>query len=172
MSCAHSFGEWCQECIDGVVQQYNTVRRDLASMTAERDALQQREILTAEEVIKEVARCHGEEVFISSGYAAHDDLVMWMRRIVEDATKALTAENAALREELKMPDTKQEIGWLIERHTNSTLEYWTGRGTEGSGWTRESNEACRFARFEDASVVLSWLLDGNGRVVEHMWCLR
>lgn len=41
MSCAHSFGEWCKECIDGVVQQYNTVRRDLASMTAERDALRE-----------------------------------------------------------------------------------------------------------------------------------
>lgn len=35
MSCAHSFGEWCQECIDGMVQQFNETRRQLTAAEAE-----------------------------------------------------------------------------------------------------------------------------------------
>lgn len=61
------------------------------------------------------------------------------------------------------------IGFLIERHFNSELRYWNGRSTEAIGFTPKHDEACRFARHEDAAIVLSWLLDGNGKVAEHSW---
>jgi hypothetical protein len=35
MSCAHSFGEWCPGCIDGLVQDYNRVRKELADLKAQ-----------------------------------------------------------------------------------------------------------------------------------------
>jgi hypothetical protein len=35
MSCAHSFGEWCPGCIDGLVQDYNRVRKELAALKAQ-----------------------------------------------------------------------------------------------------------------------------------------
>lgn len=61
------------------------------------------------------------------------------------------------------------IGFLIERYFNSELRYWNGRSTAAIGFTPKHGEACRFARHEDAAIVLSWLLDGNGKVAEHSW---
>jgi hypothetical protein len=34
MSCAHSFGEWCSECIDGLVRDYNAARQRLKELAA------------------------------------------------------------------------------------------------------------------------------------------
>jgi hypothetical protein len=62
-----------------------------------------------------------------------------------------------------------QSGWVIERHVNSELRYWTGRGVGPEWFTAKHDEAIRFARETDASVVLSWLFDGNGRVAEHEW---
>lgn len=42
MSCAHSFGEWCSECIDGMVQQYNTVRAENAQLRETNQRLNRR----------------------------------------------------------------------------------------------------------------------------------
>jgi len=74
-----------------------------------------------------------------------------------------------------MTDKKRESAWLIERYHNSDIEYWNGRGTEKPyggqqyPWVRGANDALRFARYEDAAIVLSWLLDARGRVAEHVW---
>jgi cell division protein FtsB len=40
MSCAHSFGEWCSECIDGMVQNYNRTRVTLREAQQEITRLQ------------------------------------------------------------------------------------------------------------------------------------
>lgn len=60
-----------------------------------------------------------------------------------------------------------EFGWVIERHTNSQLEYWAGH--DADHFTSKDAEAIRFARAQDASTVLAWLCKGNGRVAEHGW---
>lgn len=66
-----------------------------------------------------------------------------------------------------MPE--REIGWLIEKHINSELRYWDGRFTDDRAFTTNHSEAVRFARQEDASIVLGWLLGGIGRVAQHGW---
>jgi len=63
----------------------------------------------------------------------------------------------------------EEIGWVIERHINSELLYWTGRYIEPHGFSSDNADAIRFARKQDADVILGRLLDGNGKVAEHMW---
>lgn len=63
-----------------------------------------------------------------------------------------------------------ESGWVIERYVNSELRYWNGQFTDTSrGFSSDHKDAIRFAREHDASYVLSWLLEGNGRVAEHVW---
>jgi hypothetical protein len=69
-----------------------------------------------------------------------------------------------------------ERGWVVEKHINGVLHYWNGRACfslgqlqRGAWWTTAHADAIRFARQEDAAVVLSWLLDGEGRVAEHLW---
>lgn len=59
--------------------------------------------------------------------------------------------------------------YLIERYILNTLHFWSGRFADVRGFTTKSEDALRFARTEDANVVLAWLLDGSGRVVEHLW---
>ncbi len=50
-----------------------------------------------------------------------------------------------------------ERGWLIETAQNT---YWDGRQIgDDACFVRDANEACRFARFEDAEVVRCWLLE-------------
>lgn len=61
-----------------------------------------------------------------------------------------------------------ETGWLIERYVNGELRYWCGRSADN--FLPKNDEAIRFARAEDAGVVLAWLCGGMGRVAEHMWC--
>jgi hypothetical protein len=62
-----------------------------------------------------------------------------------------------------------QSGWVIERHVNSELRYWTGQGIGPEWFVAKHDEAIRFARETDASVVLAWLFAGNGRVAEHEW---
>lgn len=63
----------------------------------------------------------------------------------------------------------KDFGWVIERHFNSELRYWGGRGTKPKSFTNKDTEAIRFSREEDAALVLSWCFDGNGRVALHGW---
>lgn len=58
-------------------------------------------------------------------------------------------------------------GWLIERHVNSELRYWCGRAPDN--FLPKHDEAIRFARAEDANIVLAWLCGGVGRTAEHLW---
>ena len=64
-------------------------------------------------------------------------------------------------------DGTEERAWVIERHINSVLHYWTGMGAEG--FYHEDKSACRFAREQDAQRVLRHCLTGHGRVAEHVW---
>lgn len=75
--------------------------------------------------------------------------------------------------------TTEKSYWLIERHINDTLYYWSvGQpslsrraqhyGSRLDGWCTDPDAAVRFARREDAGIVLN-RLGGNGRVAEHMW---
>ena len=65
-----------------------------------------------------------------------------------------------------MPD---EFGYVIERYYSSELRYWNGHKLDSAGFSTEHRDAVRFAREVDASHVLGWLLEGNGRVVQHGW---
>ncbi len=59
------------------------------------------------------------------------------------------------------------IGWVIERYINNELRYWGGRAVDN--FTAKNEEAIRFAREEDARLVLAWICGGQGRAAEHMW---
>jgi hypothetical protein len=66
-----------------------------------------------------------------------------------------------------LPD---ETAWLIE---SGAGEWWDGRtsGSEAT-FTRDANDAVRFARFEDAERVRCWVLAPISRLLratEHMW---
>jgi hypothetical protein len=70
----------------------------------------------------------------------------------------------------------EKNGWLIERWYGDVLHYWNagncgGRndGTVESMFTPTHEDAVRFARKQDAEVILYRLLRGEGRVVEHIW---
>lgn len=66
---------------------------------------------------------------------------------------------------------ERQSGWVIERYINSELFYWEGRSTDRH-WSRDHNDAIRFARAQDAGIILAWLLDGQGRAAEHVWTPR
>lgn len=82
-------------------------------------------------------------------------------------------------------DAKRESAWVIERYLHSVLYYWTGqvfgkdsgnhtyfdRTALDSGFATDPNNALRFARAEDATIILARFLEGNGRVAEHVWGL-
>lgn len=87
MSCAHSFGEWCSECIDGMVQDYNRVRAELRA---------------AQEALKVLKAIRGWDMLDGTA-----DGPYWKRVI--DA--ALTTSPAAHRP-LTMPEDRTA---LIER---------------------------------------------------------
>ena len=64
----------------------------------------------------------------------------------------------------------ETTAWLIERHIDSRLHYWTGRlAKEQMCWSSKVTDAVRFARRTDAESILSWHLEGVGNVVEHGW---
>lgn len=65
----------------------------------------------------------------------------------------------------------RETGWVIESG-GSPNEYWHGRFTTTQGFTRDINQAVRFARREDGEVVRCWLLGDIGkmcRTSDHAW---
>ena len=70
---------------------------------------------------------------------------------------------------------QHETAWVIERYWHSELQYFTGdvfqvRDVNTTGaFDRDHLKAMRFARAEDAALVLSRWLDGLGRVAEHIW---
>lgn len=73
----------------------------------------------------------------------------------------------------------EQSSWLVERYWNGTLVYWTGKPMKTSygpdiktGWSKDANEALRFSREEDAWTILSWSLDSEGRVAQHMFGLK
>jgi len=61
----------------------------------------------------------------------------------------------------------EEPAWVIERYTNSELFYWCGRAPDD--FRRNHEDAIRFARQEDAMVVLAWICRGQGCVAQHIW---
>lgn len=63
----------------------------------------------------------------------------------------------------------EQTGWVIERWVNSELRYWTGGSLGRESFLPDNAKAIRFARQQDAAYILSWLLEGQGRVAEHAW---
>ena len=66
-----------------------------------------------------------------------------------------------------------ESGWLIER-TSTPPKWWTGCDSGfGEAWTTDSLSAVRFARKEDAEMVIVATLllkpKGNVLAIEHEW---
>lgn len=86
-----------------------------------------------------------------------------------------SASHDSFRSATELPDrdddrAASEMGWVIERHIDSELRYWAGRGPDD--WRLDHNEAVRFARRADAELMLTYHGKGIGRVVEHMWARK
>ena len=63
-----------------------------------------------------------------------------------------------------------ESGWVIERYIRSDLYYWDGSSeVQNVGFVKEASSAVRFSREEDAMNVLCRLLNGHGRVAQHVF---
>lgn len=123
--------------------------------------------------------------------AAADTLANWhhmdqwggsfgkMLAILSNECATASAEIACLIRErddaVAERDRQAENGWLIERYINNQLHYWNagalGKGRK-DGFTSEVNDAVRFSREEDASIVLFHICDGQGRVAGHTWMER
>lgn len=76
----------------------------------------------------------------------------------------------ALRSE--KPAIPEESGWVIERGSTSAPEYWTGWSGKRA-WESDNSAAIRFARRQDATNVLCFLMPNevaNVRICEHIWC--
>jgi regulator of replication initiation timing len=80
MSCAHSFGEWCQECNDGLVRDYNRVRAKLRASIEENVRLR----AALENVMDALKACEADEDALDSG--------MWCADAMETARAALSGE--------------------------------------------------------------------------------
>lgn len=84
---------------------------------------------------------------------------------LEQANAALTAAPAAPEQEKPM----DEFAWVIEA---AGPRYWNGHGILMENFTEDHSKAIRFARREDAEVVIHWLLQSvSGFLVsrEHAW---
>ena len=94
----------------------------------------------------------------------------WLLGQILDIIEQARAAETLVAERARPPAAAvdRELGFVIEKYINGELVYWHGR-TGAYVWTAKHDEAIRFARAEDASVVLAWLLNGEGRVTEHMW---
>lgn len=66
--------------------------------------------------------------------------------------------------------TEDERGWVIERYIHSRLHYWAGRNAED--WRTGNEDALRFARRDDAELMLNYHCDGIGRTAEHVWAVQ
>ena len=65
---------------------------------------------------------------------------------------------------------QDEIGWLVEQYEGGPTLYW---GFDGFNvWTKDPNQAVRFARKQDAEMAARLLgSEGRHRVVEHRWSI-
>lgn len=64
--------------------------------------------------------------------------------------------------------TNTECAWLIE----GDGLYFDGHHPDSRGFTREVNNALRFARFEDGETVKHWILQPHAfalRTTKHCW---
>jgi len=59
--------------------------------------------------------------------------------------------------------------WVIERYQHNQTEYWSARKKSAGQWDRNHQWAIKFTCEDDALTVLVHLLDGNGRVTQHVW---
>ncbi len=95
MSCAHSFGEWCSECIAGMVDQFNQCRRHNATLSAHVETLEREKAELTDEAIQK----HG----MDSGF--------WGRA----ASRALTAKKQAEQQR----DAAHAALWKYGQHLPS-----------------------------------------------------
>lgn len=65
--------------------------------------------------------------------------------------------------------TERQTAWVIERYQHNVLEYWSARKKCGNEWERDQQWAIRFASKDAAVTVLIHMLDGDGRVMQHVW---
>ena len=66
----------------------------------------------------------------------------------------------------------EETGWLIEITDYISPTYWGRVDDEDGilGWTKDHLKACRFARKEDAEMVIEEFGWTNVKAIDHMWC--
>lgn len=69
------------------------------------------------------------------------------------------------------PQTAPETGWLIETTAyGDDIHYWNGHMFDDDDWTKDSIEAVRFARKEDAQKIIDYIGWDNGVfAIEHGW---
>jgi hypothetical protein len=60
-------------------------------------------------------------------------------------------------------------GWVIVRFFGIEQRYWDGCHLGSLGFSKEHRDAVRFAREQDAYMVLIRLLDGQGIVSKCKW---
>lgn len=92
--------------------------------------------------------------------------------LAEEGMRRLQAENEALRSAISAP--KDEIAWLMAcKSHDGRLIGWLGLwDNEDYGWTLDPNKVIRFARQEDADMMLSnWEVEDSCHLTseEHIW---
>jgi hypothetical protein len=62
-----------------------------------------------------------------------------------------------------------ETAWLIEFPADQNGAVYYGKTVEGLGQTNENLDAVRFARREDAELIIADVGWTEAKAVEHMW---
>ena len=92
---------------------------------------------------------------------------------VADTIKLLQACASAMREAASALSARQSVAyaWVIERGSTGSPEYWTGHHYSSDvRWLSEHSKAIRFARRQDATDVLCFVVrEPEARIVEHGW---
>lgn len=97
------------------------------------------------------------------------DIRVRMRDKREATIEALREELSQAKERISQA-SKDETGWLVEdSHKFGYPQYRYFDSTGLVGWTRDANEAIRFARRIDAEQFAAADEDAF-HIVEHMWC--
>ena len=81
--------------------------------------------------------------------------------------------NAALKKAVypPTPAPKSETGWLIEVKGRGDAVWWCcSGGFSPISWTTQSEKACRFARKQDAELIINKLEISHAIATEHAWC--
>lgn len=65
----------------------------------------------------------------------------------------------------------EELGWLLERVINSRTHYFSAaiQSETPTDWTKDHQQALRFARWEDAKQFANSRVGCKCDPVEHMW---